>query len=183
MFIFCLTSARLLILFQSARPKHLSNIILNILNMFMPRFFTEKIHTSLKPIPLFYEKKERMEFLPHVPIKHTLFLRCATNPVFPGVPLWCNTGTDIGTEEMAHFEMICAIVHQLTKDLTPEQIKEQGFADYYVDHTLGLWPQSAGGTPFTATYFQSKGDPITDLTEDMAADDAASYKQLNSKVK
>ena len=69
--------------------------------------------------------------------------------------------TDIGTEEMAHFEMICAIVHQLTKDLTPEQIKEQGFADYYVDHTLGLWPQSAGGTPFTATYFQSKGDPIT----------------------
>lgn len=91
--------------------------------------------------------------------------------------------TDIGTEEMAHFEMICAIVHQLTKDLTPEQIKEQGFADYYVDHTLGLWPQSAGGTPFTATYFQSKGDPITDLTEDMAADDAASYKQLNSKVK
>lgn len=85
--------------------------------------------------------------------------------------------TDIGTEEMAHFEMICAIVHQLTKDLTPEQIKEQGFADYYVDHTLGLWPQSAGGTPFTATYFQSKGDPITDLTEDLAADTATSQKQ------
>lgn len=85
--------------------------------------------------------------------------------------------TDIGTEEMAHFEMICAIVHQLTKDLTPEQIKEQGFADYYVDHTLGLWPQSAGGTPFTATYFQSKGDPITDLTEDLAADAATSQKQ------
>lgn len=78
---------------------------------------------------------------------------------------------------MAHFEMICAIVHQLTKDLTPEQIKEQGFADYYVDHTLGLWPQSAGGTPFTATYFQSKGDPITDLTEDLAADAATSQKQ------
>lgn len=74
---------------------------------------------------------------------------------------------------MAHFEMICAIVHQLTKDLTPEQIKEQGFADYYVDHTLGLWPQSAGGTPFTATYFQSKGDPITDLTEDLAAEQKA----------
>ena len=74
---------------------------------------------------------------------------------------------------MAHFEMICAIVHQLTKDLTPEQIKEQGFADYYVDHTLGLWPQSAGGVPFSATYFQSKGDPITDLTEDMAAEQKA----------
>ena len=81
--------------------------------------------------------------------------------------------TDIGTEEMAHFEMICAIVHQLTKDLTPEQIKEQGFEDYYVDHTLGLWPQSAGGIPFNACEFQSKGDPITDLTEDLAAEQKA----------
>lgn len=81
--------------------------------------------------------------------------------------------TDIGTEEMAHFEMICAIVHQLTRDLTPEEIKEQGFADYYVDHTLGLWPQSAAGVPFSATYFQSKGDPITDLTEDLAAEQKA----------
>lgn len=81
--------------------------------------------------------------------------------------------TDIGTEEMAHFEMICAIVHQLTKDLTPEQIKEQGFADYYVDHTLGLWPLAASGAPFSATYFQSKGDPITDLTENLAAEQKA----------
>ena len=77
------------------------------------------------------------------------------------------TLTDIGTEELAHMEMICAIVYQLTKDLTPEQIKESGFDKYYVDHTLALWPQSAGGTPWTATYFQSKGDPITDLHEDM----------------
>ena len=81
--------------------------------------------------------------------------------------------TDIGTEEMAHFEMICAIVHQLTKDLTPEQIKEQGFADYYVDHTLALWPQAAAGIPFNACEFQSKGDPITDLTEDLAAEQKA----------
>ena len=70
--------------------------------------------------------------------------------------------TDIGTEELAHFEMICAIVHQLTRDLTPEQIKESGFGDYYVDHTLALWPQAASGTPFSATTFQSKGDPITE---------------------
>ena len=69
--------------------------------------------------------------------------------------------------------MICAIVHQLTRDLTPEQIKEQGFADYYVDHTVGIWPQSAGGVPFNACEFQSKGDPITDLTEDMAAEQKA----------
>ena len=81
--------------------------------------------------------------------------------------------TVIGTEELAHFEMICAIVHQLTRDLTPEQIKESGFGDYYVDHTLALWPQAASGTPFSATTFQSKGDPITDLFEDMAAEQKA----------
>lgn len=81
--------------------------------------------------------------------------------------------TDIGTEELAHFEMICAIVHQLTRDLTPEQIKESGFGNYYVDHTLALWPQAASGTPFSATTFQSKGDPITDLFEDMAAEQKA----------
>ena len=81
--------------------------------------------------------------------------------------------TDIGTEELAHMEMICAIIHQLTRNLTPEEIAEYGFDKYYVDHTLGLWPQSAGGVPFTATVFQSKGDPITDLTEDMAAEQKA----------
>lgn len=81
--------------------------------------------------------------------------------------------TDIGTEELAHMEMICAIVHQLTRNLTPEEIKASGFDKYYVDHTLALWPQAAGGTPFTATVFQSKGDAITDLTEDMAAEQKA----------
>ena len=81
--------------------------------------------------------------------------------------------TDIGTEELAHFEMICAIVYQLTRDLTPEQIKESGFDKYYVDHTLALWPQAAGGIPFNACEFQSKGDVITDLMEDMAAEQKA----------
>ena len=83
------------------------------------------------------------------------------------------TLTDIGTEELAHMEMVCAIIHQLTRNLTPEQIKAQGFDDYYVDHTLGLWPQAAGGFPFTAAVFQSKGDPITDLHENMAAEQKA----------
>lgn len=78
--------------------------------------------------------------------------------------------TDIGTEELAHMEMICAIVHQLTRNLTPEQIKKSTFAPFYIDHTTGLWPAAASGAPFSATVFQSKGDPITDLTEDMAAD-------------
>ena len=81
--------------------------------------------------------------------------------------------TDIGTEELAHTEMICAIVHQLTKNLSPEEIERSGFAPYYVDHTLALWPQAASGAPWTATYFQSKGDPITDLHEDMAAEQKA----------
>ncbi len=93
--------------------------------------------------------------------------------------------TDIGTEEMNHMEMICAIVHQLTKNLTAEELEAQGFAPYYVDHTVGLWPQSAGGVPFTATEFQSKGDPITDLTEDMAAEQKArtTYDNLLRLVK
>lgn len=70
-------------------------------------------------------------------------------------------------------EMICAIVYQLTKNLTPEEIEASGFAPYYVDHTLALWPQAAGGIPFNACEFQSKGDPITDLTEDLAAEQKA----------
>lgn len=81
--------------------------------------------------------------------------------------------TDIGTEEMAHFEMVATIVHQLTRNLTPEEIKESGFGDYYIDHTLGVWPQAAGGVPQNACEFQVKGDPITDIVEDMAAEQKA----------
>ena len=81
--------------------------------------------------------------------------------------------TDIGTEELAHMEMICAIVYQLTKDLSTEEIKASGFDKYYVDHTLALWPMAAGGIPMNACEFQSKGDVITDLYEDMAAEQKA----------
>ena len=69
--------------------------------------------------------------------------------------------------------MIGAIVYQLTKNLTPEQIKASGFDKYFVDHTLGIYPASASGEPFTAAYLQSKGDPITDLMEDLAAEQKA----------
>ena len=79
-----------------------------------------------------------------------------------------------GTEELAHVEMISAILYQLTKGLTPEQIKESGFDTYFVDHTTGIYPVAASGAPFTAAYFQSKGDIITDLHENMAADAAHS---------
>lgn len=83
------------------------------------------------------------------------------------------TLNDIGTEELAHLEMIGAIVYQLTKGLTEEQIKAAGFDSYFVDHTTGVYPNSASGVPFTAAYLQVKGDPITDLHEDMAAEQKA----------
>lgn len=75
--------------------------------------------------------------------------------------------TDIGTEELAHLEIICAIVFQLTKNLTPEDAKTAGFDAYYIDHTAGVWPTAAAGVPFNACEFQSKGDAITDLFEDL----------------
>ena len=81
--------------------------------------------------------------------------------------------TDIGTEELAHMEMICAMVYQLTRSLTIEQAKEAGFDAYYVDHTAGIWPQAAAGLPFSAVEFQSKGDAVTDRTEDLAAEQKA----------
>ena len=81
--------------------------------------------------------------------------------------------TDIGTEELAHLEIVATIVTQLTRNLSMEEIKKYGFDKYYVDHTIGIWPQAAGGIPFNACEFQSKGDPITDLFEDMAAEQKA----------
>ena len=81
--------------------------------------------------------------------------------------------TDVATEELAHLEIISAIVYQLTKNLSVEEIKKSGFDKYYVDHTLGIYPQSAAGDPWTAAYIQSKGDPITDLHEDLAAEQKA----------
>ena len=81
--------------------------------------------------------------------------------------------TDIGTEELSHLEMVGAIIYQLTKDLSMEEIQASGFDKYYVDHTLGIWPQAAGGVPFNACEFQVKGDIITDLTENMAAEQKA----------
>lgn len=80
---------------------------------------------------------------------------------------------DIGTEELGHLEIVGAIVFQLTRNLCMEEIEKNGFDKYYVDHTLGIWPQAAGGVPFNACEFQSKGDIITDLFEDMAAEQKA----------
>ncbi len=81
--------------------------------------------------------------------------------------------TDIGTEELGHLEMIGAIVHQLTRKLSDEQIKDSAFAPYFVDHTTGVYPTAASGFPWTAASIAIKGDPITDLTEDLAAEQKA----------
>lgn len=81
--------------------------------------------------------------------------------------------TDIGCEELGHLEMIGAIVYQLTRNLTPEEIKRSGFDTYFVDHTTGVYPTAASGFPWTAASMQSKGDLITDLAEDMAAEQKA----------
>ena len=81
--------------------------------------------------------------------------------------------TDIGTEELGHLEMVGAIVHQLTRNLKDSQIEKSDFAPYFVDHTAGIYPASAAGTPWSAATMQVKGDPITDLTEDLAAEQKA----------
>ena len=81
--------------------------------------------------------------------------------------------TDVGTEELAHMEMIGAILSQLTRDLSPEEIKKSGFDAYFVDHTAGVYPASAAGVPFDAKYIGVKGDVIADLNEDLAAEQKA----------
>ncbi len=80
------------------------------------------------------------------------------------------TLNDIGSEELAHLEMIGTMVYQLTRNLTEDQIKESGFDKYFVDHSTAVYPASAAGVPFKAAYIQSKGDVIADLTEDLAAE-------------
>ena len=82
--------------------------------------------------------------------------------------------TDIGTEELSHLEMVAAVVHQLTRNLTDEQVKaDPGFAAYFVDHTAGVYPTAASGFPWSAASIQSTGDVIADLTEDLAAEQKA----------
>ena len=81
--------------------------------------------------------------------------------------------TDIGTEELAHLEMVSAIVYQLTRNLTEEEIQKSGFAPYFVDHTTGIYPTDANGVPFSASTFSVAGDAITDIHEDMAAEQKA----------
>ena len=89
--------------------------------------------------------------------------------------------TDIGTEELAHLEIIAAILYQLTRNLSEDQIKDTPFATYFVDHTTGLYPVAASGVPFDMKYVGIKGDILTDLNEDLAADAAILQEQPLSK--
>ena len=86
--------------------------------------------------------------------------------------------TDIGVEELGHLEMVGAIVHQLTRNLKDSQIQDSAFAQYFVDHTTGVYPTFASGTPWTAATIAVKGDPIADLTEDLAAEAAPHHTAI-----
>lgn len=81
--------------------------------------------------------------------------------------------TDVGTEELAHLEMVSAIIFQLTRNLTEEQIRKSGFDTYFIDHTTGVYPQAASGVPFSASTLQVTGDVFADLHEDLAAEQKA----------
>ncbi len=81
--------------------------------------------------------------------------------------------TDVGTEELAHVEMVSAILYQLTRNLSVKEIKEKGFDQYFVDHTTGIYPQAASGVPFSAETLASTGDVFADLHEDLAAEQKA----------
>ena len=90
--------------------------------------------------------------------------------------------TDIGTEELGHLEMVGTIVHQLTRNLTEQQIKDAGFEAYFVDHTTGVFPQFASGYPWSAATMQVTGDTIADLTEDLAAEQRPGSPMTTSSV-
>lgn len=117
-----------------------------------------------------------MLFFPYLVSLSVVLIVSTKKPIntgFFGISVkWHISDASVGTEELAHLEMVGTIVHQLTRNLSMEEIQKSGFDKYYVDHTIGVWPQAAGGVPFNANQFQVKGDAITDLMEDMAADGA-----------
>lgn len=122
-------------------------------------------------------EKSILLFSPYFTTLSVVVRVCIKKPVNKGFSfnfaLWNISDASVGTEELAHLEMICAMVHQLTRDLSPEEIVASGFDTYFVDHTNAVYPIAASGVPWNATYFQAKGDVITDLHEDLAAEQKA----------
>ena len=121
-------------------------------------------------------EKSILLFSPYFTTLSVVVMLCIKKPINKGFlsafALWNISVASVGTEELGHLEMVGAIVHQLTRTLTEEQMKEQGFAPYFVDHTAGVYPQAASGTPWSAATMAVTGDPMADLVEDMAADAA-----------
>lgn len=122
-------------------------------------------------------EKSILLFSPYFTTLSVVVRVCIRKPVNKGFSAdfakWNISDASVGTEELAHLEMVSTIVHQLTRDLSMEEIEKSGLGAYYIDHTVGIWPQAAGGIPFNACEFQSKGDPLTDLFEDLAAEQKA----------
>ena len=122
-------------------------------------------------------EKSILLFSPYFTTLSVVVRVCIRKPVNKGFSAdfakWNISDASVGTEELAHLEMVSTIVHQLTRDLSMEEIEKSGFGPYYIDHGNGIWPQAAGGIPFNACEFQSKGDPVTDLFEDLAAEQKA----------
>ena len=122
-------------------------------------------------------EKSILLFSPYFTTLSVVVRVCIRKPVNKGFSAdfakWNISDASVGTEELAHLEMVSTIVHQLTRDLSMEEIEKSGLGAYYIDHTVGIWPQAAGGIPFNACEFQSKGDPVTDLFENLAAEQKA----------
>ena len=122
-------------------------------------------------------EKSILLFSPYFTTLSVVVRVCIRKPVNKGFSAdfakWNISDASVGTEELGHLEMIGAIVHQLTRGLTQEQLKEGGFAPYFVDHTAGVYPTAASGAPWNAASIGVKGDVICDLTEDMAAEQKA----------
>lgn len=122
-------------------------------------------------------EKSILLFSPYFTTLSVVVRVCIRKPVNKGFSAdfakWNISDASVGTEELGHLEMIGAIVYQLTRNLSEEDVKKSGFDTYFVDHTTGIYPQGASGAPFTAAYLQSKGDLITDLHENLAAEQKA----------
>lgn len=122
-------------------------------------------------------EKSILLFSPYFTTLSVVVRVCIKKPVNKGFSfnfaLWNISDASVGTEELAHVEIISTLFYQLTNGLTPQEIKEGGLDAYFTDHTLGVYPTNSAGIPFSADTFQSVGDPISDLTEDMAAEQKA----------
>ncbi len=122
-------------------------------------------------------EKSILLFSPYFTTLSVVVRVCIRKPVNKGFSAdfakWNISDASVGVEELGHLEMIGAIVHQLTRNMTVEQVKAAGFSDYFVDHTAGVYPVAASGAPFSAVCMAVKGDVIADLTEDMGAEQKA----------